>query len=246
MLLTIDIGNTNIALGLFKGVRLAKRLSIPTAQAASSSFALRNLFKKYTIKDTLICSVVPKATGILSKKIKDISGKAPLIIGKDIKVPIKNLYHKPAQVGQDRLVNAYAGVRLCSAPLIVVDYGTATTFDVISKKGEYLGGMILPGMQISLAVLAERTALLPKTLLSRPNGLIGKDTKNSILSGIVYGLASLTEGLVKKIRSKVGQNAKLLGTGGDIDLISRHYRKFNRIDRELTLKGLRMIYEKSK
>lgn len=244
MLLTIDIGNTNISLGLFKGARLTKKMSITTANASSSTVVIRNLFDKYAIEDTLICSVVPKATALLSKKIKAVTGKLPLLIGKDITVPIKNLYHKPHQVGQDRLVNAYAGVALYGAPLIVADLGTATTFDIISTKKEYLGGMILPGLQMSLDALSEHTALLPKTKLAPPKGLIGRNTQNSILSGVVYGFASLTEDLFSRIKSRIGKNARLIGTGGDMLMMSRYCKSFYCVDRDLTLKGLRLIYER--
>jgi type III pantothenate kinase len=242
MLLTIDIGNTNINLGLFRGNRLSSRFSIPTKKGQYYS-KFKKIFSKNRIEDAVICSVVPDMTRLLARDIKKLLGRRPYIIGKDILVPIKNLYRKPRQVGQDRLVNAYAGVKLFGAPLIVVDFGTAITFDVISKNKEYLGGMILPGLEISLDALYQRTALLPKIKLDRPKEFIGKDTQNSMLSGVVYGFAALTDDLALRIKNRVGKNARVIGTGGNINLIARFCRQLDKIDRDLTLKGLKNIYK---
>lgn len=239
MLLAIDIGNTNINFGIFKGRGLTKRFLIPT-----KDYSLRKIKKnlgKVIIDDIIICSVVPKSTKILVKDLKNLLGKKPIIIGKEIKVPIKNLYRKPKQVGQDRLVNAYAGIMLYGAPLIAVDFGTAITFDVVSRNKEYLGGMILPGLEISLDCLSERTALLPKIKLAKPQEFIGRDTRNSMLSGIVYGFTALTDDLVIRIKKKIGKNAKVIGTGGNINLIGRYCKRMDKIDRDLTLKGLNLI-----
>ncbi len=241
MLLAIDIGNTNINLGLFRGGRLSRRFIIPTKEKRYQSH-LKKIISQYKINDIIICSVVPRATKILEKDLKKLLGKQPYIIGKDIKAPIRNLYQKPKQVGQDRLVNAYAGVMLYGAPLIAVDFGTAITFDVVSRNKEYLGGMILPGLGISLDVLNQRTALLPRIKLEEPNEFIGRDTKSSMLSGIVYGFAALTDDLVIRIKKKIGKNARVIGTGGSIDLIGKYCRRIDRIDKDLTLKGLNLIY----
>lgn len=241
MLLTIDIGNTNINLGLFKGKNFLKRYSIPTKEKNYNVY-LKKIFIKNEIDDAIICSVVPKSAEILVRYLKNLLKKKPIIVGQDINVPIKNLYHKPKQVGQDRLVNAYAGVILYGAPLIVVDFGTAVTFDVVSRNKEYLGGMILPGLEISLDGLTERTALLPKIKLEEPKEFIGRDTKSSMLSGIVYGFAALTDSLVERIKNKLGKDTRVIGTGGNINLISKYCSSFNKIDRDLTLKGLNLIY----
>lgn len=242
MLLAIDIGNTNIDLGLFRGNRLIKRYVIPTGSKNYRVY-LKKIASRNKIKEAIISSVVPKAAKVLGKELAGLLVKRPYIIGKDISVPIRNLYRKPRQVGPDRLVNAYAGVVFYGAPLIVVDFGTAVTFDVISGNKEYLGGMILPGLGISLDALAERTALLPKTKLKRPKEFIGRDTKASILSGIIYGFASLTERLAEKIKDKIGKKALVIGTGGNIGLICGYCRAFDKIDRDLTLKGLNLIYK---
>jgi type III pantothenate kinase len=242
VLLAIDIGNTNINFGIFSGKKIIKRFFIATKTYSLST--LKNKLNKIKLDDAIVCSVVPKVTRIIDKNLRRFLGKRPYIIGKEIIVPIKNLYRKPKQVGQDRLVNAYAGVILYGAPLIVVDFGTAITFDAVSKNKEYLGGMILPGLDISLHSLAERTALLPKIKLNKPKEFIGRDTKDSILSGVVYGFAALTDDLTQRIKNRIGKSAKVIGTGGNIKLIRRYCRNIDKVDRDLTLKGLNLIYNR--
>lgn len=246
MLLAVDIGNTNISLGLFKDKRLVKKYSIPTQEKQYYSRLNAFLGKaRSKIDDTIICSVVPKSLLILKKDLRKLLDRRPIIIGKDINAPIANLYRIPAQVGQDRLVNACAGVMLYGAPLIVIDFGTAITFDVVSRRG-YLGGMILPGLRISLDALAERTALLPKIKLNSPKEFIGRDTQNSMLSGIVYGFSALTQDLTRKIKHKIGKSTLVIGTGGNINLVAKFCKAFDSIDRDLTLKGLNLIYHNKK
>ncbi|MCX5706084.1 MAG: type III pantothenate kinase [Candidatus Omnitrophica bacterium] len=240
MLLAIDIGNTNITFGLFQKRRIIRSFNITT-----QGYSLKKLKAKLgriKIEDTIICSVVPKISRVLERDLRIWISKRPYNIGKDIIVPIRNLYRIPKQVGQDRLVNAYAGVKLYGSPLIVVDFGTAITFDIISKKKEYLGGMIIPGLNISLEALNQRTALLPKIKLGKPKEFIGRDTRSSMLSGIVYGFGALTDDLVNRIRDKIGRKAQVIATGGNISLISKYCKSINRVDSELTLKGLNMIY----
>jgi type III pantothenate kinase len=244
ILLAIDIGNTNITFGIFKGDRIIKRFNIPTQDYSIKS--LKKNLVKVKVNDSIICSVVPDATSVLREDLTKLLAKRPYIIGKEIRVPIKNLYRKPRQVGLDRLANAYAGIMLFGSPLIVVDFGTAITFDVVSKNKEYLGGLILPGFKISLDALSDRTALLPRIKLARPKEFIGKDTKSSMLSGIVYGFAALTDDLAKRIKDKIGKTAKVIGTGGNIGLISEFCKQIDKTDINLTLKGLNMIYNKFK
>lgn len=245
MLLAIDIGNTNITFGIFRGSKIVEKFDIPTRDYSFKKLKA-NTPNADNINDCIICSVVPKATKILVRDLKSLLGKPPYIIGKDIKVPVKNLYRDPEQVGQDRLVNAYAGIALYGWPLVVVDFGTAITFDVISKNKEYLGGMILPGLRISLDILAERGALLPKIGLGVPKEFIGRSTQESMLSGIVYGFAALTDDLSNRIKDKIGTGALIIGTGGDITLICKYCKKINKIDKDLTLKGLGFIYRNIK
>lgn len=241
MLLAVDIGNTNISFGLFKGKQLSRRFDIPTKHC--SRIKLKVFLNRAAIKKSVICSVVSGLTGALSRDLVALTGVRPYIIGKDILVPVKNRYRRPKEVGQDRLVNAYAAASLYGAPSIVVDCGTAVTFDVISRNNEYLGGMILPGLGISLDALSERTALLPKVKLAKPKEFIGRDTRSSILSGLVYGMAVLIDEFNRRIKQEVGSNALVIGTGGNIQLVSGYCRSFSKIDRGLTLKGINLIYK---
>jgi len=241
MLLTVDIGNTNITFGIFREEKIIRRFDISTR--GYNSKRLKAQLGKNRLESCIFCSVVPRLNKILERDLKKLSCGRIYIVGRDIKVPIKNLYCKPKQVGQDRLVNAYAVSSLYGSPAIVVDFGTAITFDIISKNKEYLGGMILPGLQISLDALSEKTALLPKIKLARPKEFIGKDTKNSLLSGVIYGFAALSDGLIERIKAVTGKKAKVIGTGGNIALMAKFCRRINKIDRDLTLKGLRLIYK---
>jgi len=243
MLLAVDIGNTNISFGIFTGEKLIYQFDIETKEYRQT--ALIKKLKPYSgFTNAIICSVVPALTGIIKKHLKLFNGINPQIIGKTLKVPIKNYYRLPKQVGQDRLVDAYAAGCLYPAPLVVIDSGTAITFDVISKDRAYLGGLIFPGMNISLAALKEKTALLPKVKLSPPKTLIGRDTKNSILNGVVLGTAALSKELTEKIKKKLGRNTQIIGTGGNISLIKKYSGLKMSINRDLTLIGIKLIYKK--
>jgi len=220
---------------------MPRRFDIPTK--GYSRGKLKKLLKKAAVEESIVCSVVPTVTGVLVRDLSVLTRSRPYIIGKDIRVPIRNLYRKPKEVGQDRLVNAYAAVRLYGAPAIVVDCGTAVTFDVISRKREYLGGMILAGLGISLDALYERTALLPKVKLAMPREFIGRDTGSSILSGLVYGLAASIDELSRRIKHKIGRSALVIATGGNIGLIKRYCNSVSEIDPDLTSKGLKQIYD---
>ena len=239
MLLAVDVGNTNITFGLFEGKSLLRKFDIHSKGYCRNK--LKRFLRKTPVDKNAICSVVPRLTGIIARDLVFLTGARVYIIGKDIRVPMKNLYRRPGQLGQDRLINAYAAVKLYRVPAIVVDCGTAVTFDVISSNREYLGGMILPGLNISLAALHERTALLPKVKLSKPKEFIGRDTESSILSGLVYGMAASVDDLNRRIKQKVGSNALVVGTGGCVRLISGYSKSITRIDPDLTLKGLALI-----
>lgn len=241
MLLAIDIGNTNISCGIFKGAKIIRTFNISTC--AYNIKKLKANLGKLNSHDALICSVVPKVTEIILKDLTKLIIRKPLIIGKDIRVPIKNNYRKPSQVGQDRLVNAYAGAKFYGLPLVVVDFGTAITFDLISKSGAYEGGLILPGIGIAIDALNQKTALLPKINLNIPKEFIGKDTASSILSGIVYGFAAMTERLNTKLKKELGSGTKVIVTGGNSRLISRYCCQIDHTDPLLTLKGVNLIYK---
>jgi len=241
MLLAIDIGNSNIKSAIFKGKKIIKKFDIPVKNYSRSKFT-KKITASLPISATVICSVVPELTKIFKHDLKLLTGKTPYIIGKDLIVPMKNSYRNPKQLGQDRLVGAYAACNLYKAPLIVIDSGTAITFDVVSAKNEYLGGLIFPGMEISLEALRERTALLPRIKLQQPRSFIGRDTKNSILSGIVLGTACLNKEVVSRIKQFIGKDALVIGTGGNIHLIKKYSGMGIKIDADLTLKGINLIY----
>lgn len=242
MLLAIDIGNSNMTFGMFKGGKLKKQFDIP-AKSYSKLKLLQKLKPKPKISATVICSVVPRLTKILGYDLGILTGKKPYIIGKDLFVPIKNLYRKPSQLGQDRLINAYAACRLYKAPLVVIDAGTTLTFDVVDKNKAYLGGLIIPGMKISLDSLRDKTALLPPISLNEPKMLIGRTTRESILSGIVSGAACLTKELISRLKLKIGKNSMVIGTGGNIRLIKKYSGIKMQVDTALTLKGIELVYE---
>lgn len=245
MLLAIDIGNTSITLGLFKKENLIKDFKISTHPIENISLLKtfqKEKIDKIRVSEVIICSVVPKVNLRLKNEIKNLFNISPSILGEDILVPIKNLYKNPKQVGQDRLVNAYAGKILYGVPLIVVDFGTAVTFDIVSKKGDYLGGIIAPGIDISRDVLSERTALLPKVRLKRPKELIGKTTQESILSGLFFGFGALVDGLIERLKSRLRQvDIKVIATGGNLYLLSPFCKRITRTDPHLTLKGILFV-----
>lgn len=242
MLLAIDIGNTTMAFGIFEGKRLKSSWKISTRNIFSKSKVLKPL---KDVDGVIISSVVPKATPIIKKLIKNRFRIKPLVLGENIKAPIKNLYRNPKQVGQDRLVNAVAASELFGAPIIVVDFGTAITFDVISKRKEYLGGIIVPGIEISLEALSSKAALLPRIKLSQPKEFLGKDTVNSMKSGIFYGFGSLCDCLIERLKARFGKQS-VIATGGHSHLIAKFCKSIDKVKSDLTLQGLRIIYEKAR
>lgn len=236
--LVIDIGNTNTSFGVFKASRLIKSWDIPTKKIL---FGTDLKLNKRGFDKIIICSVVPKATQVLKAWLKKKLNINPLIVGNHIKVPMRNLYRNPRQVGQDRLVNTFAGLKIFGAPLIIVDFGTAITFDVISGKPAYVGGMIVPGLGISLQALATKCALLPQVKLSKPRELIGRDTKNSILSGMLYGFGCLCDGIILKLKKQFKKKPIVIATGGNIELMRGFCKEIDRVERNLTLKGLNFL-----
>ncbi len=242
-ILAIDIGNTNITTGLFVNGRLVLKDKINTHKPASyrvslERFISRAILRPDEIDKTIIASVVPNATLVLSKAIKALGARNIVVTGKDIRIPVKNLYRKRSEVGQDRLVNAFAAKKLYGAPAIVVDFGTAVTFDVVSKRGEYLGGLIMPGIKISLESLYERTALLPKVELKQAPDIIAKDTPSSMRGGILFGFGAMCDGLAVRYRRILGDKTKVIATGGNARLMKKYASSISIVDEDLTLKGL--------
>jgi len=245
MLLVIDVGNTTINVGIFEKGRLTFMKKIITRKPASKKYypaEFKKILKNKKSYSVIISSVVPDVTRILSRFFTAHFGMKPVIVGRDVIVPLKNLYRNPKQVGQDRLVNAYAAYKKYGGGLIIIDFGTAVTFDVVSKKGEYLGGIIVPGIETSLRTLSQKAALLPRIKIKNIKTLIGKDTKTSMLSGVLHGYGALCNGLVTKIRSDVGSPYKVIFTGGHARLISKFCNPCS-IQPNLTLEGLKLIHK---
>lgn len=248
-ILAIDIGNTNITLGLFSGDRLVRKLKTPTGSRYLHGRCLRSIRALGGSGDNdaphiIISSVVPLALSRLIMELNKTSKCAISVVGRDRKAPIRNLYKNISEVGQDRLVNAFAAKTLYGSPSVIIDFGTAITFDVISGKGEYLGGLILPGIEMSLSSLHNKTALLPKVELKPATSIIGRDTVNSIRGGMLFGIGAMCDGLCAKYRKILGNKTIIIATGGNAGLIQRYTKSIRIVDEDLTLKGLKLLSER--
>jgi type III pantothenate kinase len=251
MLLVIDVGNTNTVIGVYDGDILEHDWRIRTIRdttadefnvLANSLFADKNLDRK-KIKKTIISSVVPSAAPILNRFCEKYLNLTPVWINSDsVKKLMPILYDNPNEVGADRIVNAIAAYNQYKTSLIIIDFGTATTFDVISKKGEYLGGAIAPGVMISADALFQRASKLPRVeIFKAPGRVIGKDTIESIKSGIIHGNAAMVDGMVKRITKEMHTTPKVLATGGLAPLIAGASKTIEKIEQSLTLDGLKII-----
>ncbi len=243
MLLAIDVGNTNITAGLFRGDRLLRRGRIATHKP------LRELLRGMRVplrevEGVILSSVVPRATVSLKRALKTLGSPKPLILGENVWAPIKNRYRVPSQVGQDRLVNGGGACFLYRAPAVVVDFGTAVTVDLVSRRCEYLGGLIVPGVGVALEALVSRAALLPGIALSPPREFLGRDTRQSMRAGLFYGYGALCDGLVSRMKARYAPSAKVIATGGHCRLIAPYCHTIQIVDPDLTLRGLRFIFDK--
>jgi type III pantothenate kinase len=242
MLLAIDIGNTSIYNGVFDKNILKKTFRIPAySESLSKKYeaGLKNYLGK--IDSVIVTSVAPLALKAVEKAIWKITGKRCVVVGRDVDSGIKNLYNNPEQVGSDRLVNARAAYELYGGGCVIVDFGTAITIDIVNKKKQYIGGVIAPGPGISLAALSEKTALLPKVSIRKPRGILGKDTKESMIIGIVHGFSGLCDSIVGKLKKQYCKDAGVIVTGGFSGLLGPYCKSADKIDPELTLKGLAII-----
>jgi len=241
MLLLIDIGNTNIDLMVTNpGGRAFGKYSATTKKLNIDSILL-GIKNRIKIDKIIIVSVVPRALRKIKASVKRIyKGKHVLVVGKNVKVPLKCEYNK-REIGQDRLITANAAKNLYGLPVLIIDFGTAVTFDVVSKKAAYSGGLILPGIKMSLESLSERAAMLPKTHLKRTRSFMGKNTRSSIRNGMIYGYAAMCDGLIEMFIRKYGKGLKIVATGGDAPLISRYTRSIKKVDPNLSLKGLFLL-----
>lgn len=254
MLLVIDVGNTNVVLGVYRGKELVDFWRIGTDKEKTSDeysvlidqlFAYKGLDRR-KIKDVIISSVVPDIMHSLENTVIKLFGMNPLVVGPGVKTGMNVKYDNPRQVGADRIVNGVAAYEKYNGPLIVIDFGTATTFCAISTKGEYLGGTITPGIKISSEALFQRASKLPRVELIKPGKTICKNTVQSMQSGIIYGYAGLVEQIVKKMKTEFkDKGVKVIATGGLATLIDSETQCIDKIDKFLTLEGLRIIFERN-
>jgi len=254
MLLVIDIGNTNIEFGVYKDETLVNHWRLSTAiQKTVDEYAilLNSLihFEKIRLQDfhsAIISCVVPPLLMPFQQVCSKYIGIEPIVVEPGIKTGMPILYENPQEVGADRIVNAVAGYERHKKALIIVDFGTATTFDYVTPKGEYQGGVIAPGMMISLEALFERASKLPRIELVKPKEIIGRNTVTAMQAGIIYGYISLVDGIVKRMKDKVKTDPYVIGTGGLANLIYKEADTIDEVDEFLTLKGLKILYEKNK
>ena len=253
MLLVVDVGNTNIVVGVYEGDKLVSswrissdRRRTPCELAAWMKvlFELEGMDPK-SIDGAVLSSVVPPLTGVVVRAIRMLFGIGTLVVGPGVKTGMPILVDNPKEVGTDRIVNAVAAYSKYGGPLVVVDFGTATTFDVVSAKGEYLGGAISPGIAISMEALFKETAQLPRIDFSKPKSVIGKNTIDSMKSGIFYGYVCLVDGMVDLIEREIG-SCRVVATGGLAEVVASVSSKIDLVDPWLTLEGLRIIYHKNR
>ena len=255
MLLVFDVGNTNMVLGVYDGKNLLKDWRIRTDKEKTSDeygVLINNLFqfdglRMSDVSDVIISSVVPNVMHSLENFSIKYCKKQPLIVGPGVKTGLNIKYDNPKQVGADRIVNAVAAIDKYGTPLIIIDFGTATTFCAISEKGEYLGGTIAPGIKISSEALFQRASKLPRVELTKPGMAICKSTVSAMQSGIIYGYVGLVDKIVDMMKMELkSEKVKVIATGGLASLIASETDRIDLVDKFLTLEGLRIIYDKNR
>ncbi len=250
-LFCIDIGNTNVVMGLYQGKELISHWRIATdhqKMADEYAMLLLDLFERaaqepQAVEGIIMASVVPPLTGTFEKLAQRYFGQQALVVDAQVHTGVRICLDNPAEVGADRVVNAVAAYHRYGGPACVVDLGTATTFDLISAEGDYLGGAIAPGLGIAAEALFQRTARLPRIELVRPPSAIGKNTVQAMQSGLLFGYVGLVEGLVARYRAELGPALKVIATGGLAPLIAAETEVVDALDPWLTLEGLRLIWE---
>ena len=251
MLLVINVNNTNTSFGVYAGSEWRAHWRVATdraKQADEHAMLLRSLFdfsglQWSELEGVAISSVVPPITGVFVDLSRRYLRHEPLVVSHTLKTGVRILIDYPAEIGADRILNALGARTLHGSPCIVVDFGTATTFDAISAEGDYLGGAIAPGLGIAAEALTSRTAKLPRIELTAPPAAIGRNTVHAMQSGLVLGYVGLIEGLVARIRSEIGASAKVVATGGMAHILAALTPVIQAVDPMLTLDGLRLIYE---
>lgn len=253
MLLAIDVGNTNISFGIFHDADLAFHFRAESSRSKTAdeyavfvwqALAFRGV-DAGAISAGIIASVVPALTDTMVDFVTKTIGREPFVVGPGIRTGMSILYENPREVGADRIVNAVAAYERIKSAVIVVDFGTATTFDCVTPKGEYLGGVIVPGVQISADALFSSAAKLSRVDIAPPPRVVGRNPTHSVQSGIVYGYASLVDGMIDRISTELGHPCAVIATGGLARLIAPHARRIERIEDDLTLHGLRLLYERN-
>ena len=255
MILTLDVGNTNIKCALYEDEELKKawRMSTDRHKTHDEYGVLLSMFLRHAgydkrdVEGVIVSSVVPTINYTLEHMITDYIGKTPMQVAPGIRTGINIRYDNPQALGADRICNAVAAQRYYGGPCIFIDFGTATTFGVISKKGEFLGGAICPGLKLSSEALTERAAQLPKVELVKPETVITRNTISNMQAGIVYGYVGQVDYIVRKMKSEIGgtEHIRVIATGGLSRMIASETSTIDIIDGLLTLKGLRLLYERN-
>ena len=254
MLLAIDIGNTNIVIGGIKDNQIVFEARIATDRSKTSdqyAVDIKDILSLFDVKaediqDCIISSVVPPVFNSVRTGILKVTGKSPMVVGPGLKTGLKIHMDNPAQVGSDRIVIAVAALAEYKPPLILMDLGTATTLEVVGEDNSYLGGCIIPGVRISLDALTSRTAQLPGIRLELPKRVIGKNTVDCMRSGIMYGTAAMMDGMLDRIEEELGTSATVVATGGIAQFIIPLCQREIKLEKDLMLKGLNLIYQKNK
>lgn len=253
MLLAVDLGNTNVVLGLYEGETLVQTFRVATVRSRTEDeyavllqqlFSLRQLSSQ-AVTAAIIASVVPQLTDVMVSAIRQAVGREPLLVGPGLKTGMPVLYDNPPDVGADRIVDAVAAYARCQSGVIVVDFGTATTFNCVSPKGEYLGGVIVPGVKVSLEGLMQSAAKLRPIELTAPPRVLGRNTTHALQSGIIHGYAAMVDGLVERLVEELAFPCRIIATGGLSSLIGKHTKRIEELDPNLTLEGLRILYERN-
>ena len=253
MLLAIDVGNTNTVLGVFDANRLRDSFRVQTEKDRTGDeygLQIKSLFdfaglKISDVHDVIVSSVVPPMAFPLEQMSIRFFGRKPLFVGPGVKTGMPVLYDNPREVGADRIVNAVAAYDKWPQGLVIVDFGTATTFDAVTPKGEYLGGAIAPGIAISMEALFHRASKLPRVSFEKPDLVVGRNTVASMQSGLVYGYVGLVDGICARMKDELGFPIKVVATGGLAPLIGSVSRQIEVVDDQLTLDGLRIIYQRN-
>ena len=254
LLLTIDVGNTNTVLGVYEGTELRAHWRLTTRREQTVDeygILVRSLFATAgidarAINGIALASVVPPLTSAVLTLSRQYLGQEPLLVEPGVRTGMPILYEPPSDVGADRIVNGVAAFAAYGGPVIVVDFGTATTFDVVTRKGEYAGGVICPGIGISADALFQRAARLPRVDVRNPGRVIGRSTVGSMQAGLYFGYASMVEGLIARIRAELGEPARAVATGGLAETLAADIPSIEAVDPVLTLTGLRLIWERNR